>query len=100
MLCVSRLPPACDHGSSSIPSSDGTKLVGPSFKGIYDHKQALAINGQTREITVNDEYIIRSIYEPDAEVVEGYRKGQMVTYKNQLSEDDIKLIIEYLKTIK
>lgn len=88
------------NGCIACHSSDGSKLVGPSFKGIYGHTQAVVTNGQNREITVDDAYITKSIYEPDADVVEGYRKGQMVTYKNQLSEADIKLIIEYLKTIK
>lgn len=87
-------------GCIACHSSDGTKLVGPSFKGIYGHSQAVVTNGQTREITVDDAYITKSIYEPDADVVEGFHKGQMVTYKNQLKEEDIKMIIEYLKTIK
>lgn len=88
------------NGCIACHSSDGSKLVGPSFKGIYGHTQAVVTNGQNREITVDDAYITKSIYEPDADVVEGYRKGQMVTYKNQLSDEDIKMIIEYLKTIK
>jgi len=88
------------NGCIACHSSDGSKLVGPSFKGIYGHTQAVITNGQNREITVDDAYITKSIYEPDADVVEGYRKGQMVTYKNQLSDEDIKMIIEYLKTIK
>lgn len=87
-------------GCIACHSSDGTKLVGPSFKGIYGHTQAVVTNGQNREITVDSAYITKSIYEPDADVVEGYRKGQMVTYKNQLSEEDIKMIIEYFKSIK
>ncbi len=78
---------------------DGTKLVGPSFKGIYGHKVIVETNGKEREITVDDEYIKRSILDPTADVVKGYLKGQMVSYKGQLSDEDIKQIIEYIKTL-
>ena len=55
---------------------------------------------ETRKVTVDEEYIKRSIYDPNADVVEGFMKGLMITYQGQLSEDDIKSITEYLKTVK
>jgi len=55
---------------------------------------------ETRKVTVDEEYIKRSIYDPNADVVEGFMKGLMVSYQGQLSEDDIKSITEYLKTVK
>ena len=88
------------NGCFACHSSDGSKLVGPSFKGLYEHEQNVITDGSTRSVVANDDYIIKSIYEPDADVVEGYRKGQMLSYKNQLSEQEIQQIIEYLKTIK
>ncbi len=88
------------NGCFACHSSDGSKLVGPSFKGLYEHEQNVVTDGSTRSVVANDDYIIKSIYEPDADVVEGYRKGQMLSYKNQLSEQEIQQIIEYLKTIK
>jgi cytochrome c oxidase subunit 2 len=55
---------------------------------------------ETRKVTVDEEYVKRSIYDPNADVVEGFMKGLMVSYQGQLSEDDIANIIEYLKTVK
>jgi cytochrome c oxidase subunit 2 len=78
---------------------DGSKLVGPSFKGIYGQKVTVITDGKEREITVDDEYIKRSILDPAADVVKGFQKGQMVSYKDQLKDEDIKLIIEYIKTL-
>lgn len=109
-------PPKMDSAAAAVPgaagkliiqskaciachTSDGTKLVGPSFKGIYGHKITVVTDGKEREITVDDEYIRRSILEPDADVVKGFTKGQMVSYKGQLTDDDIKAITEYLKTL-
>ena len=48
---------------------------------------------------MDEDYVKRSIYEPDADVVEGYNKGQMASYEGLVTDQDIELIIEYLKTL-
>ena len=87
-------------GCFACHTIDGTKLVGPSFKGIWGEEQTVVTGKETRKVTVDEEYIKRSIYDPNADVVEGFMKGLMVSYQGQLSEDDIANIIEYLKTVK
>ena len=87
-------------GCFACHTLDGTKLVGPSFKGIWGAEHTVITGKETRKVTVDEEYIKRSIYEPNADVVEGFMKGLMVSYQGQLSEDDIKSITEYLKTVK
>ncbi len=76
-------------GCFACHTIDGTKLVGPSFKGIWGEEQTVVTGNETRKVTVDEEYIQRSIYDPNADVVEGFMKGLMVSYKGQLSEDDI-----------
>ena len=88
------------NGCVACHSSDGTKLVGPSFRGLFGYEQKVVTNGQVRTVMADEAYILKSIYEPDADVVEGYRKGQMVSYKNQLNDEQVNQIIEYLKTIQ
>ena len=87
-------------GCFACHSLDGTKLVGPSFKGIWGAQHTVVTGRESRTITVDEEYIKRSIYDPNADVVEGYGKGLMLSYQGQLSEDDINNIIEYLKTLQ
>ena len=87
-------------GCFACHTLDGTKLVGPSFKGIWGEEQSVVTGKETRKVLVDEDYIKRSIYDPNADVVEGYMKGLMVSYQGQLSEDDIASIIEYLKTVK
>lgn len=87
-------------GCFACHTVDGTKLVGPSFKGIWGEMQTVTTGGEKREVKVDDEYIKRSIFDPNADVVEGFQKGLMVTYQGQLSDDDVNQIIEYLKTVK
>ena len=87
------------NGCIACHSLDGSKIVGPSLKGIYGHEAEVITNGLERKVAVNDEYIKRSIYEPNADVVKGYNQGLMISYKNQLSEEDIQKIIDYIKSL-
>jgi cytochrome c oxidase subunit II len=87
------------NGCIGCHSTDGTKLVGNSFKGIYGTSRKVITDGKERDIIVDDEYIHRSIYEPNADVVSGYPPGLMPAYAGQISEEDIEKIILYLKTL-
>ncbi|MDZ4785249.1 MAG: cytochrome c oxidase subunit II [bacterium] len=80
----------------SCHSIDGSKVIGPSYKGIYGRKGKL-VGGADYEVT--DEYIKESILNPMAKVVDGYAPA-MPPYAGQLSDDDINDIIAYLKTVK
>jgi len=86
-------------GCFACHSLDGSRLVGPSFKGIWGKTETVVTGREERQIVVDEEYIRRSIYEPNADVVEGFNKGLMVSYEGQLTDDDIDNIIEYLKTL-
>lgn len=88
------------NGCIACHSADGTKIVGPTFKGVYGHKILVETDGKEREVLADDEYIKRSIYDPNADVVKGFTKGMMVSYKSQLSDEDVSKIIEYLKTLQ
>jgi len=87
-------------GCFACHTIDGTKLVGPSFKGVYGSKQTVTTGDVEHDVSADDDYIKRSIYDPNADVVKGFNKGLMQPYKGQLSEDDVKQITEYLKTLK
>ena len=82
-------------------SQDGSKIVGPSFKGLYGKTETVVTEaGDEIEIVADDVYITQSIYEPNAHVVKGYNKGLMISYKDRISQEDLQKIIEYIKTLK
>ncbi len=87
-------------GCFACHSINGSKLVGPSFKGIWGEEQTVVTGGDKRQITVDEEYVRRSIFDPNADVVDGFNKGLMISYEGQLSDDDVTNIIEYLKTLE
>lgn len=84
-------------GCIACHSLDGSKLVGPSFKGIYGEKVTVVTQGSERTILIDDAYIKSSIYEPDADIVKGYKPGQMISYKTELNDKQVADIIEFIK---
>ncbi len=87
-------------GCFACHSLDGSKLVGPSFKGVWGTERTVKTGKEVRQVMADEEYIKKSIYDPNADLVDGFGKGLMLTYEGQLSEEDIGNIIEYLKTLK
>lgn len=87
------------NGCNACHSIDGSRIVGPSFLNLFGGQQVVVKDGAETTVTVNEDYIKRSIYEPDAEIVKGYPKGTMQSYKGVLKDDDIAKLIEYLKSL-
>lgn len=83
------------YGCIGCHSVDGSKLVGPSWLGIY---------GSTREFAdgtsavADDAYITQSIREPLAHEVLGFSPSTMPAFT--LTDEEIANIIAYLKTLK
>jgi len=88
------------NGCIACHSLDGSKLVGPSFKGLHGSTSEVTINGVNTKITVDSAYLESSIYDPNKEIVVGYPQGVMKSYKGIIQKKDVELINEYLKTLK
>jgi cytochrome c oxidase subunit 2 len=87
------------NGCNACHSSDGSKIVGPSYKGSYNEIQEVLTGGKKREVLMDDEYIRKSIYDPNADIVSGFNKGLMLTYEGLVTEEEVELIIEYIKSL-
>ena len=86
-------------GCLACHSIDGSKIVGPSFKDAYGKTETVIEKGIEKQITVDDEYLKTAVYSPDDQIVKGYSKGMMQTYKNQVNEEDMKQIIDFIKSL-
>jgi len=80
---------------SSCHTTDGTRLVGPSFKGLYGKEEAMA-DGST--VKVDDNYIRESLMTPGAKIVAGFGP-QMPPYQGQLSDEQVNDLIDFLKSL-
>jgi len=86
-----------DNACTGCHSLDGSIIVGPSFKGLYGTEKIVITNGKEHKVKVDDEYIKNSIINPESDIVKDFQPA-MGSYKDVLTDDDIKQIIEYLKT--
>jgi cytochrome c oxidase subunit 2 len=88
------------NGCNACHSYDGSKIVGPSFLGIFGETQTVITGGNERQQVIDADYIRKSILEPNADVVKGYNKGLMLSYKDQISDEEISQIVEFIQTLK
>lgn len=79
-------------------STDGTKLIGPSFKGLWGRTQELNRNGIIDTVNVDAHYIRESITHPQAAIVNGYETVPMPSFESILSERDIDTLVEFFQT--
>ncbi len=85
----------------SCHSRDGSKLVGPSFKNLWMAPRTVRDEkGKKRDIVADEDYIRSSIYDPNKDIVEGYNKGLMISYKETINEEEMKEVINYLRELK
>ncbi|WP_340103646.1 c-type cytochrome [Rhodohalobacter sp. 8-1] len=73
-------------------SLDGTRLVGPSFAGLYGSERQFADGSSA---VADEDYISNSIINPGSNVVEGYN-NVMPPY-NYLSDGEIQSLVEFIK---
>jgi cytochrome c oxidase subunit 2 len=100
---VASLPPAelgeklyKGKGCNACHSVDGSVVIGPSFKGLYERTGELEDGAS---YTADENYIRQSILEPQEQIVEGFQPV-MPSFKGILSDAEITAIIAYMKTLK
>ncbi len=86
-------------GCVACHSADGSKLVGPSYKGLFGREEKVVEGGKTVTVKVDENYLRESIENPLAKVVEGYPPS-MPPYKGLVNEEELGAIIEYIKSLK
>ncbi len=86
-------------GCLACHSLDGAKLVGPSFAGLYGSQRTVNVGNAQKTVTADETYITSSIYDPNTEIVEGFARNLMQSYRELLTAEQIGIITEYLKTI-
>jgi cytochrome c2 len=77
-------------------SIDGSKSHGPSLLGVHGSERK--IKGAAKAVKADDNYILESIRNPNAKVVEGYPESYMPPY--QLKNDEYQALLLYIKTLK
>jgi cytochrome c oxidase subunit 2 len=84
-------------GCLSCHTLDGSKLIGPSFKGIFGREVTVLVDGVEKQETVDENYLRESIKTPSAKIVKGYPN---LMPPPPLSEQEIEEVIAYIKTLQ
>ncbi len=85
-------------GCIACHSTDGSRIIGPSFKGIYGHEVEVLVEGKAEKVLVDEDYIRESILQPQAKIVKGFEAVPMPP--QPLTEAEIQAIIAYFKELK
>ena len=78
-------------------SVDGASLVGPTFQGLFGGERTFE-DGTTA--TADEAYIRSSILNPADQILQGYASVMPAVYEQQLSDDQIDAIIDFIESLK
>ncbi|HMK59758.1 MAG TPA: cytochrome c oxidase subunit II [Dissulfurispiraceae bacterium] len=88
---------AQEKGCLGCHSTDGSRMVGPSFKGLHGRAETVVTDGKERQVTVDEEFIGNYIKHPNVDIIKGYPPIMpTITFE----EAEIKALVEYIKTVK
>lgn len=88
---------AVSNGCVGCHSADGAPMTGPTWFGLFG-KQEQLVDGST--VNVDEAYIIESIRDPNAKVVNGFPSPSIMPPYAGLTDEDIANIIAYIQTLK
>lgn len=84
------------QGCLRCHTTDGTAASGPTWKGLAGSTRPLE-SGE--EVVADDAYLFSSIVDPNSQVVEGYEAIMPTFYSDQLDEQQITDLVEYMKSL-
>ncbi len=84
-------------GCFACHSTDGSRQIGPSLKGVFNQQVTVKKDGQEITVTCDRAYLERSIREPKAEIVVGFPPVMQIM--GELSDAEIKTIVDYIQSL-
>jgi cytochrome c oxidase subunit 2 len=86
------------HGCLGCHSTDGSPKVGPSFKGLIGRQVTVISDGKERTLTADADYVLRSMRQPNADVVKGF--PAIMPAFDHLPEEELKAMLEYIEGLR
>ena len=89
---------AKQKGCLGCHSLDGSRGVGPSFKGLYNSKVVVQQNGARLTVTADAAYLSESIRKPAAKVVAGFQP--VMPSFPELNDQDVVALVNFIEGVK
>jgi cytochrome c oxidase subunit 2 len=84
-------------GCLGCHSTDGTRKVGPTYKGLFGKTETVLTNGKKQTVTVDAAFIKHYVRDPNVERIPGF---QPIMPKIQVTDGELDKIVAYLETLK
>jgi cytochrome c oxidase subunit 2 len=84
-------------GCANCHSIDGSKKIGPTWKGVADSKVQLS-DGST--VIADKNYLTNSIVDPNSQIVAGFRANVMPSFTNTLDQTEVAALVAYIQSLK
>ncbi len=85
------------NGCVACHTADGSSSVGPTWLGLFGSEELLA---DGTAILVDEAYLLKSILDPNSQVVEGFLADLMPkVYEQAFSQEEIEDLIAYIRSL-
>jgi cytochrome c oxidase subunit 2 len=84
-------------GCANCHSIDGSKKIGPTWKGVADSKVQLS---DSSTVIADKNYLTNSIVDPNSQIVAGFRANVMPSFTNTLDQTEIAALVAYIQSLK
>lgn len=86
------------YGCSGCHSTDGSPKVGPTLKGLFGRQTTVVSDGRERTLTADADYVLKSIRQPNADVVKGF--PAIMPPFDHLPEEELEELVEYIGELR
>lgn len=87
---------ATSNGCLACHSIDGSSAAGPTWKGLWG-RQVLLTDGRT--VVADEDYLLKSIIDPAADIVDGYQPIMPTEIGERLSDEDLAALLAFIRSI-
>lgn len=85
-------------GCGACHKTDGTVLIGPSWKGLFGRKEQVKENGKVKTVVVDEAYLKESILDPSKLITVGFENTPMPQVP--MTDEELDHLIAYIKSLK
>lgn len=85
-------------GCTGCHNVEGPTKIGPTWTGIYGSKRRIIRDGEEMEVKADEDYLRNSILYPNRDKAIGFENAIMPA--QNLTDQELDLVVEYLKTLK
>jgi cytochrome c oxidase subunit 2 len=84
-------------GCGACHSTDGSRRVGPTFKGLFGKSEEVTQAGKGKTIVVDEPFIRDHIEDPNVIQVKGYPP---IMPKISITNEELTALVDYIKSLK